>query len=65
MCDHKGEPSRGTLTNSQTIPQKKYLRCGDLSLACQVVGESQINLGVASSFISHIELGSTVPEVKA
>ena len=47
------------------MPQTKYAPCGDLSLAYQVVGEGAINLVVASSFISHIELGWTVPEVKA
>ena len=47
------------------MPQTKYAPSGDLSLAYQVVGEGPINLVVASSFISHIELGWTVPEVKA
>jgi len=47
------------------MPQTRYAPCGDLSLAYQVVGEGAINLVVASSFISHIELGWTVPEVKA
>src|ERR1700680_1991321 len=47
------------------MPQTKYAPCGDLSLAYQVVGEGPIDLVVASSFISHIELGWTVPEVKA
>ncbi len=47
------------------MPQTKYARCGDLSLAYQVVGDGPIDLVVASSFISHIELAWTVPQVKA
>ncbi len=47
------------------MPQTKYAQCGDLSLAYQVVGDGPIDLVVASSFISHIELAWTVPQVKA
>lgn len=47
------------------MPQTKYAQCGDLSLAYQVFGEGEIDLVVASSFISHIELGWTIPEAKA
>lgn len=47
------------------MPQTKYALCGDLSLAYQVFGEGANNLVLASSFISHIELAWTVPEIKA
>jgi len=47
------------------VPQTKYAQCGDLSLAYQVVGEGDIDLVIASSFISHIELMWTLPEAKA
>lgn len=47
------------------MPQAKYAQCGDLSLAYQVVGEGAIDLVIASSFISHIELGWTIPEQRA
>ena len=47
------------------MPQTKYAQCGDLSLAYQVFGEGAIDLVIAHSFISHIELGWTIPEVKA
>ncbi len=45
--------------------QTKYAPCGDLSLAYHVVGEGDIDLVVANSFISHIELDAIAPEVKA
>ncbi len=47
------------------MPQTKYAQCGDLSLAYQVFGEGPIDLVIASSFISHVELFWTVPEAKA
>ena len=47
------------------MPQTKYAPCGDLSLAYQVVGEGPIDLVVATSFISHIELNWTIPAFKA
>jgi len=47
------------------VPQTKYAPCGDLSLAYQVVGEGPIDLVVATSFISHIELNWTIPAFKA
>ncbi len=47
------------------MPQTKYAQCGDLSLAYQVFGEGPIDLVVASSFVSNVELGWGLPEVKA
>jgi pimeloyl-ACP methyl ester carboxylesterase len=47
------------------VPETKYAPCGDLSLAYQVFGEGAIDLVLASSFISHIELAWTIPEAKA
>lgn len=47
------------------MPQTKYATCGDLSIAYQVVGEGPIDLVVASSFVSHLELNLTSPEIKA
>jgi len=47
------------------VPQTKYAQCGDLSLAYQVFGAGAINLVIASSFVSHIELVWTMPEAKA
>jgi pimeloyl-ACP methyl ester carboxylesterase len=48
------------------VPQTKYAQYGDdLSLAYQVFGEGSIDLVLASSFISHIELAWTSPETKA
>jgi pimeloyl-ACP methyl ester carboxylesterase len=48
----------------QPVPQTKYAQCGDLSLAYQVVGEGAIDLVLASSFVSHVELIWTSPEAK-
>lgn len=42
-----------------------YANCGDLSLAYQVFGNGPVELVFAWSFVSHIELFWTMPEVKA
>jgi pimeloyl-ACP methyl ester carboxylesterase/class 3 adenylate cyclase len=42
-----------------------YATCGDLSLAYQVFGEGDIELVIAGSFVSHVEMWWTVPETKA
>ncbi|HYA69681.1 MAG TPA: adenylate/guanylate cyclase domain-containing protein [Acidimicrobiales bacterium] len=47
------------------MAQTKYARCDDLSLAYQVVGHGDIDLVMASSFVSHVELNATSPEIKA
>jgi pimeloyl-ACP methyl ester carboxylesterase len=47
------------------VPETSYASCGDLSLAYQVFGDGPIELVVAGSFASHIELYWTVPEFVA
>jgi class 3 adenylate cyclase len=47
------------------VPDTAYAQCGELSLAYQVVGEGAIDLVIAGSFISHVELIWTIPEAKA
>jgi class 3 adenylate cyclase len=47
------------------VPQTKYAKCGDLSIAYQVFGEGHADLVVSSSFVSHVELIWTMPEAKA
>lgn len=42
-----------------------YARCGDLSLAYQVFGDGPINVLFAGSFVSHVEVMWTSPEIKA
>ena len=42
-----------------------YASCGDLSLAYQVFGDGPIELVVAGSFASHVELCWTLPEFEA
>ena len=42
-----------------------YASCGDLSLAYQVFGDGPIELVVAGSFVSHVELFWTMPEFEA
>jgi class 3 adenylate cyclase len=37
------------------IPETRYARCGDISIAYQVMGEGPINLIVVPGLISHIE----------
>ncbi|MGH3558240.1 MAG: adenylate/guanylate cyclase domain-containing protein [Mycobacterium sp.] len=42
-----------------------YASCGDLSLAYQVFGDGPVDLVVAGSFVSHIELFWTLPDFEA
>jgi pimeloyl-ACP methyl ester carboxylesterase len=47
------------------VPETSYASCGDLSLAYQVFGDGPIELVLAGSFISHVELFWTMPEFEA
>jgi hypothetical protein len=47
------------------MPETSYAKCGDLSLAYQVFGEGPIELVVAGSFASHVELDWAMPEFEA
>jgi pimeloyl-ACP methyl ester carboxylesterase len=47
------------------VPETAYAKCGELSLAYQVVGEGPVELVFAGSFITHVELMWTSPETKA
>src|SRR5829696_5783991 len=47
------------------VPETLYAPCGDLSLAYQVFGDGPVELVVAGSFITHVELFWTMPEFEA
>jgi pimeloyl-ACP methyl ester carboxylesterase len=47
------------------MAETSYAKCGDLSLAYQVFGDGPVELVVAGSFASHIELYWTMPEFAA
>jgi pimeloyl-ACP methyl ester carboxylesterase len=47
------------------VPETSYASCGGLSLAYQVFGDGPIELVIAGSFASHIELFWTMPEFEA
>ena len=47
------------------MPETSYAPCGDLSLAYQLFGDGPVELVVAGSFVSHVELFWTMPEFKA
>ena len=47
------------------VPETSYASCGDLSIAYQVFGDGPVELVVAGSFVSHIELFWTLPEFEA
>jgi pimeloyl-ACP methyl ester carboxylesterase len=47
------------------MAETSYAKCGDLSIAYQVFGDGPVELVVAGSFASHIELYWTMPEFKA
>ena len=50
---------------AHAVPETLYAQCGGLSLAYQVFGDGPIELVVAGSFASHVELCWTVPEFEA
>jgi pimeloyl-ACP methyl ester carboxylesterase len=50
---------------AQTVADTSYAPCGDLSLAYRVFGDGPIELVVAGSFVSHVELFWTMPEFEA
>ena len=47
------------------MAETSYAKCGDLSIAYQVFGDGPVELVVAGSFASHIELYWTMPEFVA
>ena len=47
------------------MAETSYASCGDLSLAYQVFGNGPVELVLAGSFASHVELFWTMPEFKA
>jgi pimeloyl-ACP methyl ester carboxylesterase/class 3 adenylate cyclase len=47
------------------VPETSYAECGDLSLAYQVFGDGPVELVVAGSYVSHVELFWAQPEFKA
>jgi len=47
------------------VAETSYASCGDLSLAYQVFGDGPVELVFAGSFVSHVELFLTMPEVEA
>jgi len=46
------------------VADTAYATCGDLSLAYQVFGTGDIELVLAGSFVSHVEMFWTIPESK-
>ena len=47
------------------MAETSYASCGDLSIAYQVFGDGPVDLVVAGSFVSHVELFWTLPEFEA
>ena len=47
------------------MPATAYAMCGELSLAYQVFGSGPVDLLIAGSFVSHVEMMWTSPETKA
>jgi pimeloyl-ACP methyl ester carboxylesterase len=47
------------------VAETSYAPCGDLSLAYQVFGDGPVELVVAGSYVSHVELLWAQPEFKA
>jgi pimeloyl-ACP methyl ester carboxylesterase len=43
------------------VPETRYARSGDVSIAYQVVGEGPFDLVYVPGFVSHVELRWTVP----
>jgi pimeloyl-ACP methyl ester carboxylesterase len=47
------------------VPETRYARCGDLSLAYQVFGSGDVDIVVAGSFVSNVEVMWASPEFTA
>jgi class 3 adenylate cyclase len=47
------------------VPETRYARCGDLSLAYQVFGSGPLNIVVSGSFVTNVEVAWGSPEYKA
>ena len=47
------------------MPETRYARCGDLSLAYQVFGSGDVDIAVSGSFVSNVEVFWTSPEFTA
>ncbi len=47
------------------MPETRYARCGDLSLAYQVFGSGPLNIIVSGSFVTNVEVLWVSPEYKA
>src|SRR5580765_3508703 len=47
------------------MAETRYARAGDLSLAYQLFGDGPIDMVFAGSFVSHVEVMWTSPEIKA
>ena len=43
------------------VPETRYARSGDVSIAFQVAGEGPFDVVVVPGFVSHLELAWTVP----
>jgi class 3 adenylate cyclase len=50
---------------AHAMAETSYAKCGDLSLAYQVFGDGPVELVLAGSFVSHVELFWTLPEFEA
>jgi pimeloyl-ACP methyl ester carboxylesterase len=50
---------------AHAVAETSYAECGDLSLAYQVFGDGPVELVVAGSYVSHVELLWAQPEFKA
>jgi pimeloyl-ACP methyl ester carboxylesterase/class 3 adenylate cyclase len=60
------EPSSCTHAHyAHAVAETSYAKCGDLSLAYQVFGDGPVELVVAGSYVSHVELFWAQPEFKA
>jgi hypothetical protein len=47
------------------VPETRYARCGDLSLAYQVFGSGDVDIVVSGSFVSNVEVVWASPEFTA
>ena len=47
------------------MPETRYARCGDLSLAYQVFGSGDVDIVVSGSFVSNVEVSWASPEFTA
>lgn len=63
-CPGEAEQLRGAYTRRVTLPEVRYARNGEVSIAYQVLGEGPQDLVFVTGFVGHLELFWEAPPVR-